>query len=378
MRRIRGVVPRAFAVAAVVSVIAINAGPAGARPFSAARDCTGSWTRDASPSRSGLNALYGVWAASADELWAVGDNRAAQALVLHRTSAGWRIVSVPFYGTSAVLRSVSGVSSDNVWAVGSSKVGRYDRGLSMHWNGSSWKRFSVPWIGHDPVLRGVSSGSSRPTWAVGYADAEMGVEETQIFRRVGGGWIHVHSPNPGNSDMLFGVRSVSSTQGWAVGSTEDDIYTRPLVEYWDGASWTAITDPALSGIQGTLLAVATPSPTTMVAVGDGGFGNNPIVVTYDGATWSSYHVADVTGVLNGVSPDGSGGLWAVGEDESADNTQTVIEHDSGSGFARVTSPNPGFNDGFNAVTTRSNTSWAVGLEAKAGARDPITFTAYVC
>lgn len=53
-----------------------------------------------------------------------------------------------------------------------------------------------------------------------------------------------------------------------------------------------MTDPALGSVHGVLKAVATPTPTTMVAVGFGsipGGDSGALIVAYDGTSWSTAH-----------------------------------------------------------------------------------------
>lgn len=92
----------------------------------------GIWTAEASPTD---RVLWGLWGASADELWAVGGNGVSDAPVLLRRDGAtsmWESVELPPLGVQAhALFKVWGSAADDVWIVG-------DAGAIVHWDGSSW------------------------------------------------------------------------------------------------------------------------------------------------------------------------------------------------------------------------------------------------
>ncbi len=97
----------------------------------------GVWSVEASPSD---RILWGIWGASADELWAVGGDGVSDAPVLLRRdgpSATWSTVELPPLSvTTHGLFKVWGRAADDVWIVG-------DVGASLHWDGSSWTDHST-------------------------------------------------------------------------------------------------------------------------------------------------------------------------------------------------------------------------------------------
>ena len=90
------------------------------------------WSAEVSPTNK---TLWGLWGASADELWAVGGDGTSDApLLLRRDGASetWSTVELPDLGViSHGLFKVWGTSSTDVWAIG-------DRGATLHWDGASW------------------------------------------------------------------------------------------------------------------------------------------------------------------------------------------------------------------------------------------------
>ncbi len=80
-------------------------------------------------------ALWGVWGASPDDLWAAGgDGRSdSVATLLHFDGSSWEQVALPTLQKANVhaFFKVWGVDADNVWVVG-------QRGVVLRYDGSSW------------------------------------------------------------------------------------------------------------------------------------------------------------------------------------------------------------------------------------------------
>jgi hypothetical protein len=81
------------------------------------------------------NSLYGVWAATTSEAWAVG----AMGTIRHYGgSTLWEVV--PNVPTEARLNAVWGTSPSDVWAVG-------DGAVVLHYDGKSWSRAKIGSLG---------------------------------------------------------------------------------------------------------------------------------------------------------------------------------------------------------------------------------------
>ncbi|AKU98776.1 hypothetical protein AKJ09_05440 [Labilithrix luteola] len=102
-------------------------------------------------------ALRGVWAASENDVWAVG----ASGTIRHYRgdSLFWEVVDdVP---TTRALNAVWGTSAADVWAVG-------DAGTVLHYDGSHWSRMKVAGLGAlRPNLYAVWSPSPGHVWIGG-------------------------------------------------------------------------------------------------------------------------------------------------------------------------------------------------------------------
>jgi hypothetical protein len=137
------------------------------------REASG-WVAEPSPTD---RVLWGVWGASADELWAVGgDGVTDDPLLLRREGATgeWAIVELPGLGTNAnALFKVWGAAADDVWAVG-------DAGATVHWDGQAWTA--------QPAADGVDLISVWGSAAEGVI-AVGGRANGRVERLVGGSWI---------------------------------------------------------------------------------------------------------------------------------------------------------------------------------------------
>ena len=127
-------------------------------------------------------------------------------------SSGFAVVSSPTV-TGSGLNAVSAVSPTDIWAVGSQPEGSTSQ---------------APLIEN---FNGTSSGS-RPK-ATTTADRELQRDD----------WSQVTSPALSGFADLNGVSALSSKDVWAVGSDNGD----PLVEFFNGTSWSVQTSPTISG-----------------------------------------------------------------------------------------------------------------------------------
>ena len=130
-----------------------------------------------------LDDLFGVAVLSARNIWAVGDDAAAdnagapyKSLIVHWNGKSWKKVPSPSPGIgSTYLTSVTAASSSNIWAAGdySTQSGDFasNKTLMLHWNGRTWRQVKTPSPGSFANdLSTVRRVSANSVWAVG-ADA---------------------------------------------------------------------------------------------------------------------------------------------------------------------------------------------------------------
>jgi len=106
--------------------------------------------------------LSGSDAAGPDDVWAVGSVGQAftilrQIEIQHWDGTAWSFVPADQVSVDDVLDGVAVVSSDDVWAVGSTATiqSRRDHSLIEHWDGTRWSAVPIP----DPPSRFLTQGS---------------------------------------------------------------------------------------------------------------------------------------------------------------------------------------------------------------------------
>ena len=165
------------------------------------------------------------------------------------------------------------------------------------------------------------------------------------------------------------MAATSRNNAWAVGGIGPgpgiDNDNAPLIEQWNGQSWSQAQYPAPAG--GQLQAVAATSATNAWAVGS--IGSGPTIQTmiehWDGTSWT--HVPSNTpgglGFLTGVAATAPDNAWAVGYTQSGPggSYQSLILHWNGQAWAVVRSPNPTGQTDLEAVAAASpRDAWVVG------------------
>ena len=229
------------------------------------------------------------------------------------------------------------------------------------------------------VLRGVSCASSTDCTAVGFYNtgtldqAENGgtPDQTLVMHWDGTAWRPVTSPNASaNSNDLFGVTCLSSSVCTAVGSYSNGTAVQTLVEHWDGTAWTVVSSPNVSTTESeSLLGVTCTSATDCTAVGryfpsSGSGDGQPLIEHWDGVSWTISSSPTPPGPdywLNAVTCVSSSDCTAVGGYDDA----TLIEHWDGTAWSIVSSPNTATLGPMDELTSVSCTSatdcTAVGL-----------------
>jgi hypothetical protein len=218
--------------------------------------------------------LSGVAAASATDVWAVGNHFDAtiggyDGLIEHWNGSRWGIVPSP---TSTYnLSSVAVISASDVWAAGENSTG--GQPVFEHWDGKTWTALSGPPISAAYVsVSGITAVSTSDVWAVGSTrgTARGAPYQTLSEHWNGTAWSIVPSPNPvtGN-DVFIQAAAISRGDVWAVGYDYGSTGgASPLVANWDGTKWHVVSTPVPSGTQyNELAAVAALSTGTVWAVG---------------------------------------------------------------------------------------------------------------
>ncbi|GCE10985.1 hypothetical protein [Tengunoibacter tsumagoiensis] len=171
------------------------------------------------------------------------------------------------------------------------------------------------------------------------------------------GWHIVSSANGAGNDQLLGVSAIATNDIWAVGNANN----QPLIEHWDGSSWTIVPASDL-WTYGSLAAVAAIDPANVWAVGRDGGGSVALLAHWDGTSWKQSRVS-FTGNLFAITALAWNDIWAVGRD---DDFATLIIHWDGTNWSRVASPSPGSVGSylFGIAAHSASDIWAVGEDVK--------------
>jgi len=217
--------------------------------------------------------LYSVSALSSDDMWAVGSS----GTLLHWDGAAWRGWRPAAAAPEVSLNAVAMVSPTDGWVVG-------DDGAIFRWNGRSWAETTSPTRN---TLTSLAMVSASDGWAVGWGGT--------VLRWDGVRW-SPHSTGVAAGEGLTSVSMAASDDGWAVG------WFGSIVR-WDGAAWGVVASPEAD----CLAAVAAVSADEAWAVGRWG-----TILRWDGASWSTA-TSPTRNELNAVTVSPSGEGWAVGQ-----------------------------------------------------------------
>jgi len=315
------------------------------------------WTIQSSPNPSGqaYSALLGVSCTSSTGCTAVGGsqpglNSAPATLVERWNGTSWSIQSAinPSTAVEDELKSVVCGSTTLCIAVGKDL---YKKGSFVDlWNGTEWKYLQ----GTPGEIKHVSCTSAVACVAVGVSGAGS-PQSWMIFEyEHTGSWIvsEVAPPTPsgGSQTVLQGVSCIA-TACTAVGSYNSESGYKPLVERWNGSTWSLQTapNPAEGSAVNAMLSVSCNSSTSCVAVGEAA--SKPVAERWNGSEWSLTSPPNPDGAkgakLAGVSCGSLSSCMAVGDYyETTSNEKTLVERWNGSSWSIITSPNPSEAKGF--------------------------------
>lgn len=245
------------------------------------------------------------------------------------------------------------------------------RQLVEHWNGTRWKLHVAP---RQPrtaqaLLFGISCPSSTHCMAVGGAGRSPWVEQWN-----GTEWEALTAPKPAGTTAGFSrVQCLSKSWCMALGSSSDPKtnQSQPLFEKWNGTAWRIVESPEVGGVglSGSFNGLSCSSHSACFAVGSVPTGPSgasaPMVERWDGISWSGQQTPTLntfTAGLNGVSCMSSTFCIAVGGTSfyGGGGSAALIERWNGSKWSTMKAPSePARLDAVSCTT--SNFCSAVGL-----------------
>jgi hypothetical protein len=347
------------------------------------------WTVVTSPNAGTTNFLYSVAAISAFDVWAIGYDYDASnrqfTLVEHWDGSKWSRVPSPSPGTATncgtgysgnMLNGITAVSSIDVWAVGEICGYGNMKTLTEHWNGYKWQIIPSPRPGrNDSTLVAVAAASGNDVWAVGNSQVSGFYQwNTLIEHWDGAKWSIVKSPNVPGADKNFlnGVAMVSPTDVWAVGYSEEGVQgtiDAPLIEHYDGRSWSISASPFPKPSQfNALYGITALTANNVWAVGyanenSRGQNGQALIEHWDGAKWTlvASPIAGNATILLGIASLSAANLTAVGYIQTS-NVQflPVTEHWDGTRWNVVNPPNAGKVAQLFGAAAANGKTWAVG------------------
>lgn len=229
-------------------------------------------------------ALFGVAAASADDIWMVGAlggqtnslSESSQTLIEHWDGKSLRVIHSPDKGENGDrLLDVAEVTPYDIWAVGS-VTQPWPQALAQpmsntqlpgvhtlieHWDGRQWSIVPSP-DGTTAAnglneLRHIAAISANDIWAIGYTgrlpyqdENDYRADENEILMSTyvtplvehwnGHTWSIVQLPSSLRAQALVGVAASADSNLWISGFSISGQHFRPLLIRWDGQKWQRI------------------------------------------------------------------------------------------------------------------------------------------
>lgn len=249
------------------------------------------------------SSLQDVTALSVNDVWAVGSSISVPTapvisespFIEHWDGKSWQPVSSPAPGNgNGRLVAVAGVSTHDVWAVGSrfpSNTGNAPSGgrrtLIEHWDGKSWQIVASPDgpTGYG-LLNALTVISPEDIWAAGTSEDAYQLLHPLLEHWNGSIWQVVTTAKSDqiNSGTFDDIAAISAHDIWVVGRSHyaGEIGTRGLVEHWNGSQWQVVAVPANMVSGASVRAVSTRSVWMT-----GQNGTSPFMMHWDGRQWTN-------------------------------------------------------------------------------------------
>jgi len=196
--------------------------------------------------------------------------------------------------------------------------------LAEVWDGSNWTTQTIPAPAGGGALEGVACSSQGTCEAVGQSFPSSGAA-TLAYGWNGSTWSLQTTPNPPGAAQpyatFYQVSCSSATACSAVGFYDNaSVVAVPFAEFWNGISWKITSSGLPTGSQAALYDVSCLSSTVCTAVGDETAKSGvpaPLVEIWNGSSWSHKSTPEPKAAAGGaalisVSCESRGGCAAIG------------------------------------------------------------------
>lgn len=235
------------------------------------------WNIVDNPSTARITGISGV---SSDQLWAVGNSyEGGRSYVMLR----WNGVAWESVADAPALEGIHVLNQNDIWGYG-------DRSI-WHWNGSLWESLEAPGSVSDLAVL-----SPTNIWASGLI-IENVVSTAYTWHWNGSTWDMTHSFGTSPASFMASIYANNENDIWAVGSQAAE----SLIAHWDGHDWT-LAEYTGSGF----LDVSGRATDDIYAVGEN-------IAHWNGIDWAyGYEGAPHRNQLLGVAILSQDAVWAVG------------------------------------------------------------------
>jgi len=241
----------------------------------------------------------------------------------------WKQAAPPAGYVSDVLA----LADDDVWLAG--QGGEDFRGSVFHWEGRRWHSVQTARLDARHIwLTSIAGVAPDDIWASGIAfpkDTDR-LSHPVVEHWDGRTWSAVPLPDLGSSQgSMGGLSAISADEVWAAGWYGERNHHHPLVQRWDGRTWARVPVPdqfrdlyALGGFS----AIASDD-VWLLAMGEGDtLGERIITLHWDGHGWTRFpgpvfgptepRLLEATSLyLKGITAIGRDDVWMFGEYEPA-------------------------------------------------------------
>ncbi len=302
-----------------------------------------------------------------------GQNGIRVPATLLRSGNAWSRLSTPAVGQEDGLMAVASRVGSDTWAVGFATIYGDVKPLAMRWDGQAWTVDRPSVSGSVALFTDVVIVGEQNPMAVGYRMNADGTRKPLVMRKDGPRWRSVPMRVPANESVtLTGVALDRGGGTWVVGHGGEGAEVRPLIYKRDKEVWTEHKLPNFKS-EAVLTDIVATSRKESWAVGyqrRNGIAK-PLVLRWNGKRWKRAKApridsADV--LLNGVSADPAGGIWAVGaawDDEGKEHVAVTAWWDGHAWIETVgRAGGTGLDDAIGSLSGVAG--WAVGRSDGAG------------